>query len=288
MKITAAILSLFLLSTLYAQEGYEIKVTLKPFKNQYVYLGHYFGRQLPIIDSVKLNEQSQGVFKGTKKLGGGIYLIGFPDRSRNFEILVGKNQKFSVVADTATLPKITYINSTENNSFAAYQDFMVLNGRAMDSLQKRVRSSPQDSAKLAALIEVRSEGIKKYRADIIGKDEDGLLATLLKGMREPEVPKNHPDAKKDSLFAWRYFKTHYWDGVNFWDDRLVRTPFFEPRIDKYFDQVVYLFFIFFIKTSGGQILFCAECILQLVSIKLVLFTPYNRQHFRKRYFAYSF
>ena len=58
-------------------------------------------------------------------------------------------------------------------------------------------------------------------------------------MSEPEVPKDHPDAKKDSLFAWRYFKTHYWDGVNFWDDRLVRTPFFEPRVDKYFEQVVY-------------------------------------------------
>ena len=55
-----------------AQNGYEIKVTLKPFKNQYIYLGHYYGKQLPIIDSVKLNDKSEGVFKGTKKLGGGI------------------------------------------------------------------------------------------------------------------------------------------------------------------------------------------------------------------------
>jgi thiol-disulfide isomerase/thioredoxin len=27
--------------------------------------------------------------------------------------------------------------------------------------------------------------------------------------------------------------------VNFWDDRLLRTPFFEPRIDKYYEQLVY-------------------------------------------------
>jgi thiol-disulfide isomerase/thioredoxin len=73
----------------------------------------------------------------------------------------------------------------------------------------------------------------------MNKDGDGLLAVLLKGMREPEIPKNTPSAKNDSLFAYRYFKTHYWDGVNFYDDRLVRTPFFESRLDKYFEQLVF-------------------------------------------------
>ncbi|HEX8357159.1 MAG TPA: DUF4369 domain-containing protein, partial [Segetibacter sp.] len=80
-------------SALWAQNGYEIKVTLKPFKNQYVYLGHYYGKQLPILDSVKLDANSTAVFKGTKKLGGGIYLIGFPDRMNRFEFLIGDEQR---------------------------------------------------------------------------------------------------------------------------------------------------------------------------------------------------
>src|SRR3990170_8338872 len=99
MRFTNTLLALLFALAASAQNGYEIKVTLKPFKNQYIYLGHYYGKQLPIIDSVKLNDKSEGVFKGTKKLGGGIYLIGYPDRARNFEILVDKNQKFSVSAD---------------------------------------------------------------------------------------------------------------------------------------------------------------------------------------------
>ena len=239
MKLLATILFSIFSTVLFAQEGYEIKVTLKPFKNQYIYLGHYFGKQLPIIDSVKLNEKSEGVFKGSKKLGGGIYMIGYPDRSRNFEILVGKNQKFSVIADTATIDKkVTYVNSPENDDFAAYQKFMVLNGKALDSLHKKLNSKPNDSLTIKEQIELRSEAIKKYRVQVIAKDPDGLLATLLKGMKEPEVPKNNAN-EKDPQFAWRYYKSHYWDGVNFWDDRLVRTPFFEPRIDKYYDQVVY-------------------------------------------------
>src|SRR6478672_10023923 len=81
MKYLATAFSLLVGTSLFAQNGYEIKVTLKPFKNQYIYLGHYYGKQLPIIDSVKLNANSEGVFKGPKPLGGGIYLIGYPDRA---------------------------------------------------------------------------------------------------------------------------------------------------------------------------------------------------------------
>src|SRR5690606_37541042 len=85
-----------------AQNNYEIKVTFKPFKNQYIYLGHYFGKTYPIIDSAKLDANSQAVFKGNKKLPGGIYLVGYPNKAGFFEILVDKQQQFTIKADTAT------------------------------------------------------------------------------------------------------------------------------------------------------------------------------------------
>src|SRR4029078_9687056 len=81
--------------------------------------------------------------------------------------------------------------------------------------------------------------IKNYRNRIIAKDPNALLPALLKAMKEPEIPQNDPAAKQDSMFAYKYFKNHYWDGVSFFDDRLARTPFFESRIDKYYEQLVY-------------------------------------------------
>ncbi|MEJ7589881.1 MAG: hypothetical protein WKI04_20195 [Ferruginibacter sp.] len=164
MKLATALFVLFLSGSLFAQDGYEIKVTLKPFTNQYIYLGHYFGKQLPIIDSVKLDEKSEGIFKGSKKLGAGIYMIGYPDRARNFEILIGKVQKFSVMADTLTIAKkINFSNSVENNEFTAYQEFMVINGKAIDTLQKKLFAGAKDSIQLKASIDAKSNSIKKYR-----------------------------------------------------------------------------------------------------------------------------
>jgi thiol-disulfide isomerase/thioredoxin len=239
MKFQALFVSLCFSLIALSQNAYEIKVTLKPFKNQYIYLGHYYGKQLPIIDSVLLNAKSEGVFKGSKKLGGGIYLIGFPDRSRHFEILVDKNQKFSVIADTANIGKHTFLNSPENTAFVAYQEFMLKNGKQMDALGKqRSSAAPADSARLASQMETINKDVRQYRTNIMNKEGNTLLAALLKAMREPEVPQGAA-ASSDSLFAYKYFKSHYWDGVNFYDERLARTPFFESRVDKYFEQLVY-------------------------------------------------
>jgi hypothetical protein len=47
-----------------------------------------------------------------------------------------------------------------------------------------------------------------------------------------------PGGKYDSLFAYRYYKAHYWDGVSFSDGRLVRTPFFEAKLEKYYKELV--------------------------------------------------
>src|SRR4051812_3563039 len=92
--------ALFMAALFFGQDGYEIKVTLKPFKNEYIYLGYYSGKQYPVVDSVKLNDKSEGTFKGSTKLGGGIYLVVYPARNKFFEVLIDKQQHFSVVADT--------------------------------------------------------------------------------------------------------------------------------------------------------------------------------------------
>src|SRR5678816_2079954 len=70
---------------------------------------------------------------------------------------------------------------------------------------------------------------------------DGTLTFLLKMLREPEIPpaSQQPGGKYDSTYAWQYYKSHYWDGINFYDERLVRTPIIEGKLDKYFEQVVY-------------------------------------------------
>lgn len=246
-RITLFISLLAFCSVIYAQtDGYEIHVTLKPFKNQYIYLGYYFGKQLPVIDSVKLDDKCEGIFKGDQKLGGGIYLIGYPDKNGFFEVLIDKQQKFSVIADTSTIHTtgIRFVNSPDNILFTAYQKAMSEKGQAIEDAKHQLADAKTkaDSTRLTAEMKKLDEDIHQYRENLIKNNPGNILSTLLIAMQEPVLPPElkNPTNKEDSLKAYHYFKDHFWDGVNFWDDRLSRTPssLFDAKLDKYFDELV--------------------------------------------------
>ena len=227
----------------HGQAGYEIKVTFKPFKNQFIYLGHYFGKQYPIIDSAKLDNNSQAIFKGAKSLPGGIYLIGYPNKAGFFEILIDKNQHFSVIADTATIRKgASFVNSPDNTLFVSYQQFMMEKGMAINAARQGLvkATTAADSAKLNRQLFYNDSLIKRYRENLIEKNPKNILSTLLISMREPELPSHlqRPKNRQDSLSAYRYFKQHYWDGVDFWDGRLGYRTFFDDKVDKYYAELV--------------------------------------------------
>ncbi len=227
----------------FAQTGYEIKITFKPFKKQYIYLGHYFGKSYPIIDSALLNDKSEAVFKGTQKLPGGIYLVGYPNKSGFFEILVDKQQKFSVIADTATITKgVKFINSPDNTAFNTYQQQMAVSGKEINAAQEQLKNAvtAKDSAHWKDELIRLDKEVMDFREGLIKKDPDGFLSTLLITMREPQLTGRlkDPANKTDSLDSYNFYKKHYWDGVNFWDGRLAYTTLFEEKLDKYFAQLV--------------------------------------------------
>lgn len=229
--------------TLFAQSGYDIKVTFKPFKNQYIYLGHYFGKSYPIIDSALLNDKSEAVFKGPNKLQGGIFLVGYPNKAGFFEILVDKQQHFSVIADTATISKgVQFINSPDNVLFNTYQQHMLASGKEIIAAQEKLKNATtaKDSAQWKEELIKLDKAVMKFREDMIQKDPNGLLSALLITMREPQLTGHlkDPANKKDSLDSYNFYKDHFWDGVNFWDGRLAYSTLFEEKLDKYFAQLV--------------------------------------------------
>ncbi|HEV7781475.1 MAG TPA: thioredoxin-like domain-containing protein [Chitinophagaceae bacterium] len=235
---------LLLAITGFAQkQGYEIKVTFKPFKKQYIYLGHYFGKTYPIIDSVLLNDKSEAVFKGEKKLPGGIYLVGYPNKTGFFEILVDKQQHFSVLADTATIRNgIQVVNSTDNTLFISYQQYMAARGKEITTKQQQLKlaKTKADSTLLLDELGKLDKTVSEYRNDLIRKNPGNILSALLTTMKEPQLTGRlkEPVTKQDSLDAYNFYKLHYWDGVNFWDGRLAYTTFFEEKVDKFFAQLV--------------------------------------------------
>jgi peroxiredoxin len=225
------------LTSAQAQQGYEIKVTLKPFTKGYLFLAHYYGQKQALVDSVPINQNSQAVFTGKTKLSGGIYMIAFPKKDGYFELVIDKEQFFSVSADSADLiQSVKFTGSKENQLFKDYQDFTSNIGSQINSLQKAYAAAPTkaDSTRIYAELKEKNIVLKDYRQKFVKDNPSHLLSLVFNVLTEPTIP----ETWKDSALIYQYYKTHFWDGVNLADVRLLRTPVFQPKFNRYFDEVL--------------------------------------------------
>jgi thiol-disulfide isomerase/thioredoxin len=65
-----------------------------------------------------------------------------------------------------------------------------------------------------------------------------MLTALLVAMKDPVYPTTTPVTKQDSIKNYNEYKKHYWDGITFMDDRIIRTPFFLKKLEKYYREVI--------------------------------------------------
>ncbi len=241
---------LVLVSTLFcccfylsAQTGYQIRISMKPFSASKIYLAYYYGKMKAIADSTVLDAAGNGLFQGKKQLPGGIYFIVSPRKEILFEVLIDKPQPFSIRADTSNLPfSVSFTGSAINSQFQSYTTFATRTGKSIAAGNAEYASAKKasDSAAIAAKVKKLDASLQQYRDSIIRKQPTSILATLFRAIKEPQIPpaSKHPGGIYDSNYAYQYYKAHYWDGIQFNDERLVRTPFFEPKLEKYFRDLV--------------------------------------------------
>ena len=223
--------------------GHNISITLTPAKNQKVYLGCYYGKGKAIMDSCQLDDKCKGVFKGDKKLTGGIYFVVSQSYSIQFELLVGEQQNFTVVGDTTKKDKFIITGSPDNDLFKTYSTKSTELGTEMTNLSNDFKASKTaaDSTRIRKLVKTKNDELLKFRDDIVTNNPNTLMAALLSAMKRPETPEIPVDPttkKADSSYPYRFVKEHYWDDVLFADERLLRTPFFEPKVDEYLKYYV--------------------------------------------------
>lgn len=224
-----------------ASKGRNISITLTPLKNTKVYLGSYFGKSKALMDSAMLDEKSHGVFRGATKLPGGIYFVVSPQLTIQFDLLMDAQQQFSIVADTSLKDKAVITGSLDNDLYKSYAAFTSQKGLYLQQLETEFRSpkSKEDSIRIRNEIIKTDKELQDYREGIAKKYPNALLGVLLSAMRRPTAPAIPVvNGKADSAYPYRYVKDHYWDDVSFNDDRLLRTPFFEPKLDDYFKNFV--------------------------------------------------
>ncbi len=247
-KLLPLVFVLFFLTTKTFADGYKIKIKINGLKDTTLYLGYHFGDKNFVLDTIKVNNRGEGVFEGKKDLKGGIYIIILPEKSF-FEILIDKDQNFSIETDTS-LKAENYVKnmkikgSEENKQFNDYQKFMMNESKKVGKLRKKMHSKNEnkDSVKIyeQEIKDVDKEVKAKWGA-IVKNDPNALLSKIISSLNEvvvPDAPVDSKGNKIDSLFEYHYYKNHFFDNIDFSDARLLRTPILYYKLNQYFSRVV--------------------------------------------------
>ena len=224
-----------------AKSQYQVTLLTPNYKSGLAYLTYYFGKNINVEDSAEVNIKGIAIFKKKTKLQPGIYSIVFPGKTKLVDFLVDKDQVITIKADTTDLLYKTIVTgSKENVLFQQYQKFIFSKGPQLQAEQMAYNNSKTkaDSILHENKYQQYNKELNQYRENTIKQYPTSMLAVLFKSMKEPVVLITHPITKQDSINNYAFYKKHYWDGITFMDERIIRTPFFLPKVERYFRDVL--------------------------------------------------
>ncbi len=238
----------FLVSFTAFADGYEIKLKATNVKDTTMMLAYHQGHKIFIQDTAVVNKRGIAVFEGEEPLPPGIYLGVYPG-SNYYEFIVpaeSKYQKFSIEVDTSDFINSMKIDdSEENDIFNEYQRFLAAQSKKIQEIRKELKKIPKEEEEKRkekqAEITKEEEGIFEYRKTLMKEKPESYTAFLFRSMEEITAPKiekkdEEGDKEKSDLYqAFYYIKNHYWDNFDFSDERIVRTPIFYNKIEKYLE-----------------------------------------------------
>lgn len=243
-KVLIAIPAFFLyLNFASAQGGYDIKIDFKGWKDTVAYLVKYTFDRPSISDTCKNVKNGQIRFKGNKDLDKGVYVLVSAEKTTYFDLFINEGQKFSVTADMNDLINgLKFTGSKENDLYLSYTRYMSNKNVEFAKVQEEAKKkSKEDSAKFIQEKYVSfNSTVQSFDKEFMEKAKGTYVYDVLnlKNEKNPvDVPKAS-NGRPDSIYQYYYYKNHFFDGINFKDERIIHNQLFDDRIKRYFESVI--------------------------------------------------
>lgn len=223
-------------------QSYEVTIEAPQFNQGKAYLTHYFGDKLNVDDSALLSSAGNAVFQNKDSLPPGIYVVVLPGKRLRYEFLIDAARQINItLPDTLHLINASTVEGSKANElFQQYQQFVTAQSPILQQEYNAMHAAQTQADSLGHLKKFNQlqKELVAYRNNVVEQHPESMLAALFNAMKAPEVPYAHPQSRSDSQANYQYYQSHYWDGITFMDDRIIRTPFFPPKLETYFRNVV--------------------------------------------------
>lgn len=245
MRISVFVFSLLISSGCFAQQGYNIKFRITGLKDTTIYLGNYYGESTYLKDTARVNNNGEFVFNSSKSLAyQGVYFLVL-DKTKIFEMVVGKNQHFSMSTSTADYVRNMQVTGDiDNKLFFENMIFNMERHQEAQPLLTIIQDSTlaEENKKTAREAFARiNEKVIAYQSEIIAMYPSTITAKLLKASQAIKIPEPQikSDGTVDSTFQLRWYRNHFFDNFDLSDPAFIcmPRPMYSEKITEYLDKL---------------------------------------------------
>jgi thiol-disulfide isomerase/thioredoxin len=221
--------------------GYDIKVQIKGLKQaDTVFLARYYADKRYYQDTALVDSKGMISFADTTQLKEGMYFLLLPGQ-RIFDFILKPNTLSFSINEASLVKFAQFKNSPDNTAFYAYQNFFLTQKELADTLNAQIKTATgSNKEKLTKQLSGIDSTMLSYIQNYLSNNPTSLFTSILKTSKEVDVPPapKKSDGTIDSTWQYHYYKNHYFDNVDFSDDRLIRSPVLVNKVDTYFKNLV--------------------------------------------------
>lgn len=223
-------------------QGYQIEIQLQGLSGDTVILGEYLTTRMVPKDTIVVDQKGRGVFEGETAFVGGLYLIYYSPR-HYFDMLLGENQEFSLIADTSDLVgSVRFTGSEDNQIFQDYKNFLQEKREELQQQQSFLAgaNSASDTAQIREKQDQINGEMEAYMDRIESEHASLFVVDFIGATREPLPPDDLLTGVKrhDDSLRFFYYRQHYFDRFDPFNVRLYHTPLYENKIMNYLSRAV--------------------------------------------------
>lgn len=240
-RFSAILCGVFMsLLTINAQKVHQINFQITGYtEGSAVKLVGNFAEQTFLADTARFAAEGKLQFKSTEGFGEGFYYLLLPDdRNCSFFIVNGEDN-FTIRSEKANLTLgMAAEGSLENQLYFENTRYQAALEAKFNALNKQASTAqPAEQAALKAqtqsLLDERDVKLTALRVQY----PNALFPKFKQAGQNPKVRFTfRADGSLDSMATMYNFKRDWWNGCDFTDGRLVRTPVFFNKLKKYIDE----------------------------------------------------
>ena len=221
--------------------GQKLKFKVVGQKDTTVFLVKYYGKGLYYADTAEMKNGSVE-FNGAIQKPGILALL-LPGQ-KYFEFIYNDEDVQLETQGPEYVESMKIKKSEENIIFYDYMKFLSKQREEANKIsEERTKLKKEDSEYkvLTDKIDAISKEVIAYQKNLIETNKTTLVAKIVKmgiDIDIPESPKDANGKQIDSLFGYHYYRDHFFDNVDFKDDRLVNTPIFHSKLETYFGKTM--------------------------------------------------